>query len=146
MSYNPWRYNTPPGWNNIQDAPRDGTVIEIQNNYGIAPTWSLNKWIDDRGWINAKDEHSGVGDGPWLSWRPYTGSIDSYRDPTDGAQNTQNYWLLVAGMAPVLGGGIQFDEEPKISKKDLKSCHALADEKPIIKKSWLRKLMTLDFS
>jgi hypothetical protein len=89
---NPYRYRTPPGWNNIVEAPRDGTVIEIQNNWGIAPTYSICKWVDGRGWQDAADECRGVGDGAHLSWRPYEGQTSDYRDPTGGAQNSQEYW------------------------------------------------------
>lgn len=91
-SENPYRFRAPAGWNNITEAPRDGTVIEIQNNYGIAPTYSICKWVSGRGWQNAVNESSGVSDGPHLSWRPYVGAVDSYIDPTGGAQETREYW------------------------------------------------------
>lgn len=89
---NPYRHRTPPGWNNITAAPRDGTVIEIQNNWGIAPTYGLYKWAQGRGWVDAADDCRGVGDGDHLSWRKHGGSVDGYRDPTGGAQDTQEYW------------------------------------------------------
>jgi hypothetical protein len=89
---NPFQHRPPPGWNNIVDAPRDGTVIEIQNNFGIAATYSICKWVQGRGWQDAADECSGVGDGPHLSWRPYAGGVEEYRDPTGGAQFSEEYW------------------------------------------------------
>lgn len=89
---NPYRHRTPPGWNNITEAPRDGTVIEVQNNWGIAPTYSICKWAEGRGWQDAADSSSGVTDGAHLSWRPYAGSVDAYLDPTGGAQNSEEYW------------------------------------------------------
>lgn len=89
---NPYRHRPPHGWNNIVDAPRDGTVIEIQNNWGVAPTFSICKWVKGRGWQDAADESSGVGDGAHLSWRPYSGSVQHYVDPTGGAQDTAEYW------------------------------------------------------
>jgi hypothetical protein len=108
LMQNPWRYNTPPGWSDIITAPRDGTVIETQNNYGIAPTFGLHKW-ERGGWKNANDPTRGVGDGPHLSWRPYTGAVKDYRDPTNGKQMTENYWLLAAGMPPKPGGDRRLD-------------------------------------
>lgn len=89
---NPYRHRTPPGWNGIADAPRVGTVIEIQNNWGLAATFSICKWVQGRGWQNANDESRGVGDGAHLSWRPYTGSVENYQDPTGGAQDSLEYW------------------------------------------------------
>lgn len=99
MIQNPWRYNTPPGWSNIQDAPRDGTVIEIQNNYGVAPTWSICRW-QGGGWERADNPSHGVGDGPWLSWRAYEGEVSDYIDPTNGQQDTADYWRLAVGLPP----------------------------------------------
>ena len=31
-------------WRPINTAPRDGTVIEIKNNYGLAPWYDLFRW------------------------------------------------------------------------------------------------------
>lgn len=35
------------GWRDIASAPRDGTIIEIRNCYGVAPTYGLFRWGDD---------------------------------------------------------------------------------------------------
>lgn len=97
MFNNQYRFNTPNGWNNINDAPRDGTIIEIQNNFGIAPTFRICRWSKDchsPGWKDANDTTRGVVDGPHLSWRPYKGEVGSYVDPTNGAQETLAYWSM----------------------------------------------------
>ncbi|KKM22606.1 hypothetical protein LCGC14_1623560 [marine sediment metagenome] len=86
-------------WRDITEAPRDGTVIEIQNNYGVAPTFRLSKWVSARGWVDATDENMGTSDGPHLSWRPFDGDPTVYVDPTGGAQNTNEYWLRACGMS-----------------------------------------------
>lgn len=84
-------------WQRIESAPRDGTPIELRNDYGIAPTYSLSKWVQDRGWVHANDDSRGVGDGPWLTWRPYEGNAKDYIDPTNGAQETPEYWRAASG-------------------------------------------------
>ena len=80
-------------WRDITSAPRDGTVIEIQNNWGVAPSFGIYKWVDATGWVNARDDNFGVGDGAHLSWRPFEGEASDYVDPTKGAQDTREYWL-----------------------------------------------------
>lgn len=95
---NPWRYNTPPGWNDIRDAPRDGTPIEIQNNWGVAPHFGVCRWDEKwSSWQYVDRPNSGMSDGPHLSWRPYNGNAANYVDPTGGAQDTQAYWLEACG-------------------------------------------------
>ena len=84
-------------WKDITLAPRDGTPIEIKNDYGIAPTFSLCSWVAGRGWVHTNDDCQGVGDGPWLTWRPYEGDPESYVDPTNGAQETEQYWRAASG-------------------------------------------------
>lgn len=134
MRHNPWRYNAPPGWNNIADAPRDGTVIETQNNYGVAPTFHLRKWVAGSGWVDPADERSGTIDGPHLSWRPYAGAIDAYCDPTGGAQMTRNYWLLACGAAPVPNGDLPMDHPLAFADRDIPV------KMPPQRKSWLARL------
>ena len=85
-------------WQPIVTAPRDGTVIEIQNNWGVAPTFGLSKWVSKRGWVDATNENSGTMDGEHLTWRPFDGDPTAYVDPTNGAQNTQEYWLRACNM------------------------------------------------
>ena len=79
-------------WQDIVLAPRDGTPIELENCYGIRPTYSLCKWVNGRGWVDANDESRGVGDGPWLRWREYKAEPSKYVDPTNGAQQHVEYW------------------------------------------------------
>lgn len=46
-----------PGWRSMGRAPRDGTVIEIRNAYGLLPSYSINRWGDFGGydaWVDAK--------------------------------------------------------------------------------------------
>jgi len=84
-------------WLPIVSAPRDGTVIELKNDYGIAPWYGLHKWVVGRGWVDATDDSRGCGDGPWLSWRAYEGNPAGYIDPTNGAQETTEYWQAASG-------------------------------------------------
>lgn len=104
--FNPFEFHTPPGWELIATAPRDGTVIEMQNNYGIAPHFGLYKWAaksgDEYGWVSATDPNSSCGstDALHLSWRPYAGAVENYRDPTGGGQDTRAYWIRASGLNP----------------------------------------------
>jgi hypothetical protein len=51
---------TPAGWRPMSEAPRDGTVIEIRDAFGLLPTYSINRWADwadfggHRAWVDAK--------------------------------------------------------------------------------------------
>lgn len=78
-------------WKSIDSAPRDGSVIELKNTYGLMPTYSVAKW-EDEGWRDAGDPMRGVMDGPHLEWRPYAGDIATYLDPTGGRQDAPDYW------------------------------------------------------
>lgn len=95
-------------WQPMSTAPRDGTVVEIKNSYGVAPTYSLGKWTDEglahgrdgqmhpfkrdhASWFNIKSGGGWISESS-LSWRPYVGDVDSYVDPTGGAQNSMAYW------------------------------------------------------
>jgi len=97
------------GWQPMEVAPRDGTIIELMCTYGVAPWYGLFYWSAkgmaqsmDGGmveiefgqprWVNAKDKSSGVSDEPYLKWRPFNGGVNSYVDPTGGAQNSMAYW------------------------------------------------------
>ncbi|TJW14427.1 MAG: hypothetical protein E5W82_10650 [Mesorhizobium sp.] len=95
------RYFPPEGWNNILSAPRDGTPIEIQNNWGVAPWFGVFKWVAGNGWRDVCDARSGCIDGPHLSWRPYAGRVEEYVDPTNGAMKTHEYWLRACGVGIV---------------------------------------------
>lgn len=84
-------------WQRIESAPRDGTPIELKNDYGIAPWYGLFKWVTDRGWVDANNDSIGCGDGPWLSWRTYEDDPASYVDPTGGFQESTEYWRAASG-------------------------------------------------
>jgi hypothetical protein len=77
----------------MQSAPRDGTVIELVCIYGIAPWYMSARW-NGRRWEDACDPTRGVRGDETLRWRPrpHAGDPASYVDPTNGAQNSQDYW------------------------------------------------------
>jgi hypothetical protein len=94
------------GWVPMDSAPHDGTVIEIKNSYGVAPSYGLYRWIDDMGgrWAQVGQDNSSFDDGPKFSWRPYLGDPAHYVDPTHGAQRSAAYWrgaaAAVSGLPP----------------------------------------------
>ena len=100
------------GWSFMETAPRDGTLIEIKNSYGIAPKYCLARWTKEytnrqTGLIDTLTDHSwiipGTNGGPCYDfefaflWRPYDGDPDRYVDPTNGLQDQPEYeinWML----------------------------------------------------
>lgn len=93
------RYNG--DWRPISAAPRDGTVIETLETYGIAPTYGLFKWGDlggRKGWVSPTNHRQGHVESACLFWRPYHGDVSRYRDPTNGAQYGVEYWCVAAHM------------------------------------------------
>ena len=89
------------GWKLTDSAPKDGTVIEMAQTYGIAPTYGLYKWSNQRiggetMWQSATDPQMGTMDSGCLYWRPYKGSVSKYQDPTGGEQNSLRYWCTAA--------------------------------------------------
>lgn len=90
-------------WLPMSSAPRDGTVVELRNSFGIAPWYGLFRWIADDirpSWRSAADPRSGIADCVsdfQLAWRPTTQSPDEYVDPTNGAQDTRDYWVRASG-------------------------------------------------
>jgi hypothetical protein len=93
------------GWRSMSTAPRDGSVIELRCTYGVAPWYGLFKWSNEvqtpdgrrvelgkKRWTDAIDVNKGVADESSLSWRPYSGAVENYVDPTHGRQNTDRYW------------------------------------------------------
>jgi hypothetical protein len=97
-------------WQTNATAPRDGTVIEYMNTYGVAPTYGLIRWTDEHvsldqnnarrvfkgspSWERAEPDAIGGTpiDTPTLLWRPFHGDPAHYIDPTGGAQNDAAYW------------------------------------------------------
>ena len=84
-------------WKPLIEAPHDGTLVEELNTYGVAPYYSVAKFTKGR-WIFVDpgfEKHSGVGGGPineMCQWfRPFTGDLATYVDPTNGAQWTVKY-------------------------------------------------------
>lgn len=106
------------GWQPISSAPREGTIIETKNSYGVAPTYCLARWTaevsclafvqqedgstkqerttyigNSPSWQRADSQDGGNPmDGPHLTWRPYKGDPAAYVDPTGGLQNSMAYW------------------------------------------------------
>lgn len=95
------------GWRSMDTAPRDGTVVELENRYGIAPWYGLFRWTAEHhgytdtqpSWIMATDPRSSVSNDASLRWRPFNGDVAEYTDPTNGAQVTREYWLEAARRA-----------------------------------------------
>jgi hypothetical protein len=86
-------------WKSITTAPRDGTVIELKNSYGILPTFSLCRWTES-GWRKHDDPMSGVIDGPHLEWREYGGG--EYRDYNPTMEDWQRAARGFTGRAAVV--------------------------------------------
>lgn len=95
-------------WRSIDSAPRDGTVVEIKNTYGVAPWYGLYKWTGKRtsrdqhgnvheynsepAWVSATDGSISISGEGHIKWRPYAGEVQTYSDPTGGMQNDMAYW------------------------------------------------------
>ena len=85
-------------WKPLSTAPHDGTVVEILNTYGIAPTYGLFKYDAKLQWVQVDVKDRGLSDGNCMYWRSYTGAIDKYVDPTGGKQNSVAYWCSAEHM------------------------------------------------
>lgn len=85
-----------PGWNDMASAPRNGTVIELQSNFGIAVHYEIASWEPQQfqrkyngWWVDAAPGMStGYVEENCLSWRPYSGSLTNYTQP-DGQTDIQ---------------------------------------------------------
>jgi hypothetical protein len=114
-------------WLPMSSAPRDGTVIELRCTYGVAPWYGLHRWTREQGsispdggigvfmadtsrWVAVPDSSHSLDDEQHLSWRPYAGKIEDYRDPTNGRQNTSRYWR--EGVAKKYGLPLDYFEKP----------------------------------
>lgn len=141
-------------WHDMTTAPRDGTVIEIMCTYGVAPHYDLYKWTDISGafcltdgrivefndgrksWKKARDASVGLSGESTMRWRLYSGAIDSYIDPTGGAQNEAAYWRGAVAQKY----GLPLDH---FEKRVAASAAAIPAPRPTIepkKASWLRRL------
>jgi hypothetical protein len=94
------------GWMLLESAPKDGTVVEVLNTYGIAPHYSLNRWtkVGDsnmQGWVDLEQDHNFLltDSKHCFFWRPYNYVPGKkYVDPTGGAQDKVAYecaWMHV---------------------------------------------------
>lgn len=110
------------GWKPMASAPRDGTVVEMLETYGVAPWYGRYKWIkkgtvihatsqvvngDNKTvtevpitytesvgrWANTSDSRRGITEDECGFWRP-TAQTGEYTDPTGGAQKTTAYWCV----------------------------------------------------
>ena len=94
------------GWQLLSTAPREGSVIESLNAYGVAPTYALITYNKtEYSWVFVDQQyilHSGKGAGLANSvcqfWRPYTGDPAKYVDPTHGQQWKTAYWCSAMHM------------------------------------------------
>jgi hypothetical protein len=83
------------GWRTLASSPRDGTIIEMLETRGVAPSYDLFKWGDfggAGGWVSVKNAHLGHLESVCAFWRPYHGNPLTYVDPTGGRDNTLEYW------------------------------------------------------
>lgn len=95
------------GWRSMETAPRDGTWVELKCSYGVAPWYCIARWTDEEvmrcvngpsvtfkkskpSWI--KSSGGGPFDERSLQWRPYSGEVADYKDPTGGMQDDPAYW------------------------------------------------------
>lgn len=104
--------STANGWRPVATAPRDGTVVEMLETYGIGPWYGLFKWTDkiilkdDKGknqeiktipgWSSVDRGNVGVTESKCLFWRPYKPTSIKYIDPTGGSQESVEYWCRAA--------------------------------------------------
>lgn len=101
-------------WRPGTQAPHDGTVVELMQTYGLAPTYGLFKWTRDipsmeygkivfyttenAVWINLDHLGMFMADSECIYWRPYRATSYKYADPTGGAQHTAKYWCNHMGV------------------------------------------------
>lgn len=106
-------------WRRIESAPKDGTVIEIQNSFGIRPWYGLFKWDNKMpittyacngepstcsvvsvktqnipySWVQVNESGTALdmADIDYLRWRPYH-RHGAYVDPIMDLQTIPGYW------------------------------------------------------
>lgn len=84
--------NDTSGWQKMDSAPRNGTVVELRNNYGVVPWYSISRWGNECTWSDVTREGHYQDDNKNLMWRPFAGRAEEYVDPTNGMQNEAAYW------------------------------------------------------
>lgn len=106
-------------WQDMWQAPRDGTVVELRAAYGVALHYGLFKWDPSRKWWldvqhSSDGNFSGQGymEERCLSWRPYESSAEGYVDPTGGAHDTREYELHAAARSAGLPEDYWDDKKP----------------------------------
>lgn len=118
------------GWMDFNDAPTDGTVIEVKCTYGVAPWYGLFLWDGER-WQDARQPHGGIKGGEHFKWRPFNGDVKAYVDPTGGMQDTTEYWRGAA--AAKYGLPVDhFEAQAEANARRLKAQHG--------RKPWWRRL------
>lgn len=91
------------GWRSVKTAPRDGTVVEMIETFGVAPWYGLFQWTKGKSegtdrmppiWFQLDTRQPGtvVTEDECLFWRPYKGTVKDYVDPTGGFQKSIAYW------------------------------------------------------
>jgi hypothetical protein len=84
-------------WKSLNSAPHDGTVVEVLNTYGLAPTYGLFKYVKaDKWWQDVRKANQGIVSEVCMYFRPYNGTVSAYVDPTGGAQDSVAYWCAYA--------------------------------------------------
>lgn len=97
------------GWKPVSTAPRDGTIIEMLETYGVAPWYGLFKWDKSFSksmtavtgkpyWQSIDKPSTAVSEDKCLFWRPYKG-IGKYVDPTGGFQDFPAYECIYMHLA-----------------------------------------------
>lgn len=79
-------------WKPLEDAPHDGTIVEVNNTYGVAPTYGIFRFKDGSWAEVAPQKDMGLISERCQFFRPFTGDPDKYVDPTNGAQMKTKYW------------------------------------------------------
>ncbi len=119
-------------WRSMSSAPRDGTFVELECTYGVAPWYCLARWTDEIvlagkttfkshqfSWQKPWPDNGGPFDEHSLRWRSYNGIVSSYIDPTGGQQNDAVYWRKAVARKY----GLPEDHFEKYIKSDVDNEH-----------------------
>jgi hypothetical protein len=88
------------GWRPMRTAPRDGTIVETKCTAGVMPWYGLHCWKTTPDvswgktpvWLSVPYTGVHVTSEEHMTWRPYSGDVEKYVDPTRGRQETKEYW------------------------------------------------------